>query len=160
MSKSGEGLGGKFNGPSIKFILREEKIIDLNEILPTEGSPFISFLRSIRSLHEVCTARELKEYNTVLSDFQVDFEYLYKNFKLNMSLKTHIVLHHYRDYFDWTGKTFMHTNGEFVESTHYSIKNEDRTHNFKVKRVIGTPVHREKILKSIIWHNSHRVGFK
>ena len=58
-----------------------------------------------------------------------------------------------------TGRTFRHTNGEFVESTHYSIKNGDRTHNFKVKRVIGTPVHREKTLKSIIWHNSLRAGF-
>ena len=86
------------NGSSNKI---QRVIIDLDEILPIEGSPFISFLRSIRSLHEVCTARELKEYNTVLSDFRVNFEFLYKNFNRNMSLKTHIVLHNYHDYFDW-----------------------------------------------------------
>ena len=32
-----------------------------------------------------------------------------------------------------------------VLSTHYSIKNEERTHNFKVKRMMGTPIHLEKL---------------
>ena len=68
-------------------------------------------------------------------------------------------MHHYGDYFDMTGKTFRHTNGEFVESSHYSIKREDSTHNFKVKRALGTPMHKEKALKSLIWHNSRRAGF-
>ena len=75
-----------------------------------------------------------------------------------MSLKVHIIIHHYRDYFEWTGKNFRYTNGEFVEASHYSIKNEDKTHNFKVTRGIGTPIHREKLLKSMIWHNSKRTG--
>ena len=30
---------------------------------------------------------------------------------------------------------------------------------FKVKRALGTPLHREKALKSIIWHNSKRAGY-
>ena len=51
------------------------------------------------------------------------------------------------------------TNGEFVESSHYSFKKEERTHGFKVKRAIGTPKHLEKSLKSLIWHNSKRAGF-
>ena len=70
-----------------------------------------------------------------------------------------LLLHHYSDYFDWTGKTFRHTNGEFVESSHYSIKNADITHGFKVKRALGTQIHKEKSLKSIIWHNTKRAGF-
>ena len=76
-----------------------------------------------------------------------------------MTLKTHIICDHYSDYFDWTGKSFRYTNGEFVEAQHYALKNEDRTHNFKVKRMIGTPVHKEKMFKSIVWHNSKRAGF-
>ena len=75
-----------------------------------------------------------------------------------MTLKVHIIMHHYKEYFDLTQKTFRHTNGEFVEASHYTLKNEDRTHGFRVKRAIGTPVHMEKSLKSLVWHNSKRAG--
>ena len=34
LKKSGEGPGGKFNGPSIKYILREENLSELEESLP------------------------------------------------------------------------------------------------------------------------------
>ena len=56
-------------------------------------------------------------------------------------------------------KTHAIMNGEFVESSHYSFKKEERTHGFKVKRAIGTPKHLEKSLKSLVWHNSKRAGF-
>ena len=95
----------------------------------------------------------------VLFGFSVNFEYLFENFKLNMTLKIHIILHHYKDYFDMTQKSMRFTNGEFVESSHYSFKKEERTHGFKVKRAIGTPEHLEKSLKSLVWHNSKRAGF-
>ena len=144
---------------SIKFILREDTLIELEEILPLSASPFITYLRSIRALHEICTARVLQDHSLVLYHFQVNFFYLYENFNLNMTLKVHIILHHYNDYFDWTGRTMRLTNGEFVESSHYSIKKEERTHGFKVKRAFGTPKHLEKSLKSLIWHNSKRAGF-
>ena len=157
LKKSGEGPGGKFNGPSIKFILREEILCQLEGDLPEDATPFISYLRSIRSLHQLCTGRDLEDQQLILYDFSVNFNYLHDNFGLNMTMKVHIILHHYQDYFDWTGKTMRFTNGEFVESTHYSIKNEEKTHNFKVKRLMGTPKHLGKSMKSLVWHNSRRV---
>ena len=75
-----------------------------------------------------------------------------------MSLKVHIIIHHYQDYFEWRGKNFHYTHGEFVEDSHYAIKMEDNTHNFKVPRDIGTPIHRGKLFISRIWHNSNRTG--
>ena len=59
LSKTGEGPGGKFNGPSIKYILREDKLYELDELLPTEAAPFFNYLRCIRELHEICIARTL-----------------------------------------------------------------------------------------------------
>ena len=94
----------------------------------------------------------------VIPHNSVNFEYLFENFQPNMTLKVHIILHHYKDYFDMTQKSMRFTNGKFVESTHYSIKNEERTHNFKVKRMMGTPIHLEKSKKSLVWHNSRRLG--
>ena len=35
LKKSGEGPGGKFNEPSIKYVLREEVLKDLESTLPT-----------------------------------------------------------------------------------------------------------------------------
>ena len=64
LSKTGEGPGGKFNGPSIKFILREDTLIELEEILTESASPFITYLRSIRALHELCTARLLEDQSS------------------------------------------------------------------------------------------------
>ena len=92
---------------------------------------------------------DLKSHLKIHKDSKVECE---------VTLKVHIILHHYKDYFDMTQKSMRFTNGEFVESTHYSIKNEERTHNFKVKRMMGTPVHLEKSKKSLVWHNSRRLG--
>ena len=39
-----------------------------------------------------------------------------------MSLKTHIIFHHYEDFFTWTRKNFHYTNREFEEAIHYSLK--------------------------------------
>ena len=34
-----------------------------------------------------------------------------------------------------------------------------RIHKFKITMKIGTPVHKEMTLKSLVWHNSKRAGF-
>ena len=46
----------------------------------------------------------------------------------------------------WT-QAMCFTNGEFVESSHYSFKKEERTHGFKVKTFIGTPKHYKATIK-------------
>ena len=111
--------------------MKIHNLCELEAELIEDASPFISYLRSIRSLHELCTSRDLQDQNLILFDFAVNFEYLFENFNLNMTLKVHIILHHYQDYFDMTQKSMRFTNGEFVESMHYSNKNE------KIKKIIG-----------------------
>ena len=76
----------------------------------------------------------------------------------HMTLEIHVILNHYADYFFWANKTLRHTNGEFVEQAHYTIKNEETLHRLKVTRKLGSQGHLEKSLKSISWHNSRRVG--
>ena len=76
-----------------------------------------------------------------------------------MTLKIHIIYHHYQDYFDWTQKTMKFTNGEFTERAHSVFKILERTHGFKVNRMLGTPIHEKKSVISLIWHNSRRAGF-
>ena len=51
------------------------------------------------------------------------------------------------------------TNGEFTETTHSTLKISERQYNFHVKRMLGTPVRREKAMKWIVWHNTQKAGF-
>ena len=78
LKKSGQGAGGKFNRPSIKHILKEENLCQLENMLPVSASAFISYLRSLRNLHELCVGEELGNYQAVLYDFQTN-NYYYKN---------------------------------------------------------------------------------
>ena len=51
LSKSGEGPGGKFNGPSIKYILREDNLFDLENRLENnleEAVQFTNYFWAIR----------------------------------------------------------------------------------------------------------------
>ena len=76
-----------------------------------------------------------------------------------MTLKIHVIYDHY-DFFLKILETLMKfTNGEFTETTHSTFKISERQHNFHVNRMLGTPVHREKAMKSIVWHNTRKAGF-
>ena len=123
------------------------------------ASAFITYLRSLRNLHELCVAEQLGDYEAVLYDFQTNFDYLYEEFNLPMTLKIHVIVHHYKQYFEWTDKTMRFTNAEFTETAHSTFKMSERIHKFKITRKIGTPIHKEMALKSLVWHNSKRAGY-
>ena len=93
--------------------IREDKLIELESVIGNEANPIFTYIRSIRELHSLCTSRTIDEYQQALGNFKKNFEFLFYNFDLNMTLKTHIVYHHYEDYFSWTGKSLRYTNGEF-----------------------------------------------
>ena len=77
-------------------MLKEDALCELEEILPTEASSFISYLRSIREKHRICISEELTQnYPQLLHYFEVYFNYLYDNFDLNMTLIIVLLLVHY-----------------------------------------------------------------
>ena len=100
LSKTREGPGGKFNGVSIKYILDEKILEDLEATLPTYevAVDFTNYLRSIRDIHQVCLAKEvdLDKSKEVLEDVSSKFYHLFMEHNLNMTLKVHIILHHYQ----------------------------------------------------------------
>ena len=101
LSKSGGGPGGQFDGPSIKHILKEESLIDLEIILPSieQTLHFTNYLRSIRKLHMMCIAPKLENYSEVIDEYTSKFFYLYEHFGLNMTLKVHVIIDHYKYFF-------------------------------------------------------------
>ena len=109
LKKSGEGPGGKFNGPSVKYILKEESLKAIGIVLPDfeEALHFTNYLGSVREVHELCIANKLPEnHSEIIEEFRQRFEYLHKNYCLTMKLKIHVILSHYQDYFNITGTNF------------------------------------------------------
>ena len=103
-------------------------------------------------MHYLFTQSELGDYQLILHDFRTNFNYLYDGFKLPMKLKIHVIYDHYEYFFGYSGNTMKFTNGKFTETTHSTFKISEKQHNFHVNRMLGTPVHLEKAIKSIVWH--------
>ena len=93
-----------------------------------------------------------------LFNFKINFDYLYDNFGLNMTLKTHVIVSHFEWYFKNADTNFCNTNGEFFEAVHYSLKKHEIEHGYVVKKQQGTPSHLLKSLQSISSYNSMRIG--
>ena len=111
-AKNGEGPGGKFNGPSLKTVLN--KLEELDKIVQTKGFPFIEYLQIM-----MCISEKFNEnYDTIINEFKCKFIKFYENFNLPMTLKIHVIVDHYADYFKETGKNFRLTNG----AIHHTIK--------------------------------------
>ena len=75
-----------------------------------------------------------------------------------MTLKIHIIIHHYRWYFNKTGKNFKDTNGEFGETVHSTFKKFELGRGFKVSRNLATDHHLLKAHQSISTFNALKMG--
>ena len=87
-------------------------------MLPADKEPFIEFLRSCRELHSVSVRTVFKPQDAdfYLYTFKTNFKYLYENFEVNETLKTHVIMAHFGWYFETSGTNFRFTNGEYVEA--------------------------------------------
>ena len=160
LKKTGEGPGGKFNGPSLKCILKENTIqyLERNLSNPEVSIHYLEYLRAIRELHKICTAKKLINHEIVIENFRTRFFYLFEHFSLSMTLKIHVIIHHYSFYFDKTGKTMRYTNGEFTESAHSTLRRHEELHNFKTVKNLVTPVHQSRSHRSLVAYNSKKIG--
>ena len=61
-----------------------------------EKEPFSAYLRSVRNLHTMSISEHLPEnYNEFIDEFEKCFNVLNVNYQMSMTLKVHIVIHHY-----------------------------------------------------------------
>ena len=100
----------------------------------------------------------LGDYSSAILEFGRAFDKLYLRHGVNMTLKVHVIVDYYKQYFDQTGKTLRDTNGEFVEAAHSSLRISEENHGMKVVRKLWTPVHQMRSLQSITFYNSKRAG--
>ena len=160
LTKKGQGIGGTFNGPSIKDILKEKNLNHLGSLLPPECETAIDYMKNLREIHRICLAKNVDpDSQLILSEYERNFDILYKEKLLNMTLKNHVISHHIQQYFDLTNTTMKDTNGEFVETLHSTLRKHEENHGFKVVRRLGSPSHLKNSLASHVSHNSLRAGF-
>ena len=127
----------------------------LEAILPPSCDVAINYLRNLREIHRVCLEKQIDpDYQLIIDDFERNFDFLYDNFELNMTMKVHVILHHFSQYFALTNTTMRETNGEFVETQHSSLRIHEESHGFKVVRKLGTPSHLQKAKRSLVSFNS------
>ena len=83
----------------------------------------------------MCISEEFNEnYDTIIDEFKCKFDKLYDNFNLPMTLKIHVIVDHYSDYFKETGKNFRDTNGEHHKAIHHTVKDFVSKKNLHMKK--------------------------
>ena len=103
----------------------------------------------------MCIADVFDEnYKILINEFKCKFYKLYEDFKLPMTLKIHVIVDHYADYFEETGKIFKSTNDEHHEGIHHSVKVFESNKGFHMKKKhLGGLIHQAKCLQSILTFN-------
>ena len=158
MKSSGQEPGGDFNGPTIENILKDKNLTNLSNFLQLHLHPFVEYLKTIKNVHLLSTAKTLPEnYKNILADFRKKFDYLYYNFNLSMTLKIHVIYHHFEDYFELSGETLQTKTTEYTESTHSKLRVHEEVHGYRVVKHLGTNHHVEKSMNSIVHWNSKNI---
>jgi hypothetical protein len=144
--------------PSLKTVLKNT--CDLEKQLPESAGSFMNYLDSITSLHKMCIENDFSDnYKEIIENFKESFEVVHQLFGLSQTLKIHIIVNHYSDYFEMTGTNFKDTNGEHHEALHHTLKEMERNRGLHMKKKHGSPVHQQKSLKSIVTRNVLSAGF-
>ena len=108
----------------------------------------------------MCISEKFDENNQVLIDeFNYKFDTPQDQFKMNMTLKIHVIINNYGDYSKETGKNFRFTNGEHHEAIHHTIKVFEAKKGFNQKKNLGSLIHQAKCLQSIVPFNVLHAGY-
>ena len=156
----GSGPGKTLNGPTLKRIMENKKGIldDLERVLSAGKPEFQLFVQHLSNLGQLNRAVNMKNLDiglvkTLISDIEFVFKQLQQHFDISMPLKMHIIVHHYRDYFEQSGETLLKYTDEFTESMHSQLRQFEESHHYKNLK-FECESHAEVQNKSIVHINS------
>ena len=110
---------------------------ELGEMLKTHGKPdhqlFVEHLHNLGQLNILVNMKELHLdlIDSAIKEIGRVFKLLQEHFQMSMTLKMHIILHHYLDHFEVTGETLLRYTDEAVEAMHSQIKQFEERHHYK-----------------------------
>ena len=156
----GSGPGKTYNGPTLKRIMENKNGIleDLEKVLSAGKPEFQLFVKHLQNLGQLNRAVNMKSLDiellrTLISDIEEVFTKLQTHFDISMPLKMHIIIHHYRDYFEQSGETLLKYTDEFTESMHSQLRQFEESHHYKNLK-FESKSHAEAQNKSIVHINS------
>ena len=81
LTRSGQGIGGNFNGVDIRVIIKETNLQELSLELPVEAEPFLNYMRAIRELHNAVISSDYSysRCEKAVFDFETNFGHLHEN---------------------------------------------------------------------------------
>ena len=122
----------------------------LEDTIPTYdvANDFCDCFCSVRQLGSIVTAQELGDYLPEVEELETRFIVLNVKFQVSMTLKVHVVLHHFKQYFEMTVLTLRDTSGEYTETCHSTLRKEEEIHGTSITRQVGTPIHQYLSLRS------------
>ena len=151
-------------GPSIRRLLTEELLTDLQTTLSVDArvaEPVVNYLRALRELYHVSVAKELNpEFGLYIDLYKRKFTVLFKMIKLPWTLKQHIICDHLGEYFTRQNITLRATSGEYIESVHSSLRRLEEIHGLHTETQLGTQGHMKRLLKSSCLFNFKNEGFR
>ena len=119
----GSGCGGNLNGPTIKKLLNQLTNLEiLCRSVSEEHVLFIDHLRNINLLHTLVNSHtlQLETVRNVIKQMRETFLKLHTVFGMNESLKLHVIVAHYVEYFELTGHTLLRYTDEVTEAVHHT----------------------------------------
>ena len=172
-----EGQGGRFNGVTIRDILKTERILeDLKAWIPDKniGEAVVAYLKATWSVYLVCMKQEVDpEHPQVFKAFKEKFQAVKKVLTgVSHTVKVHIACDHMSEYMEECQSTFSWTSDEFIESLHNKLRRFEENHclAIKKKRKFGSLVHLQRLLASVglfnyenlgsVFHDYSRLSFK
>ena len=69
---------------------------------------------------------------------------MYNTFQLNMTLKIHVIIHHYADYYELSGLTFWDKIAESSELIYSNLTIHEENLGFKVVMKLEIMIHQKK----------------
>ena len=98
---------------------------------------FIQHLHNLGLLNILVNSKELHLdlIKSTIDEIGNCFQLLQENFQMSMTLKIHIILHHYVDHFTVTGETLLKYTDESVEAMHSQIRQFEESHYYTNHKV-------------------------
>ena len=137
-------------------------LTELANVLSNGKPEYQLFIQHLHNLGLLNILVNMKELHLDLIKSTIDgigncFQLPQENFQMSMTLKIHIILHHYVDHFTVTGETLLKYTDESVEAMHSQIRQFEESHHYTNHRY-GSSSHAKSQHKSTVHINSLNIG--
>ena len=177
-----EGRGGRFNGVTIREILKTERVLEDIRSWPRVPDhvrqAVVEYFEATWNVYLVCMKQEVDDdHPKIFKSFREKFLTVKKVLKgVSHTVKVHCVigitnnlytkyfhlyLDHLSEYMKNTQTTFAWTSDEFIETLHSRLRRFEENHSLAIRKRknFGSILHQQRLLTSIGLFNYENLGF-